>query len=438
MAKRAARTASSASVKDVAKLFRSYFVNVDKSNFADLEDCLKGHMDFMVDLWQLDMFISEGKIKAALPIVWPGMARADGQNIAKALKALLAEMHYKNRRLTSGQKSLDGMKNFLARIGTAALLPVASSSSSQQRAQLPSTSSKRHQPSLTAESISSLYGLSSKHVELSQITVSDDSAMDFVEPKMIEPEKVEPEKAEPEVEPQMYFDHSLGCMVRVSMSAEGVPLTEKSTMELGQCGFANARFPDGSAFQTCIVFLELGLVAKKPAMKKPARAPMKRPAAHEDQAEKSSDGSKDGSEAGGEDGSSGKGSDAGSEPVEELDDVKMAPHLEADGEDGPEVGAAEVEQPGLQRPGLQVKPNQYQFLDGTKMKLGKFSGQSYITVKAKLKLKFQLLICCSDKMAARNGKDHQAIMQSMWETVKSLEKVPDKQWCREQLLQLLA
>ena len=199
MAKRSARTASSASIKDVAKLFRSYFVNVDKSNFADLEDCLKGHMDFMVDLWQLDMFISEIKIKAALAMVWPGMARADGHSIAKALKALLVELHYKNRRLTSGQRSLDGMKNFLARIGPVPLLPVASSSSSQQRAQLPSTSSKRHQPCLTAESIvtaesiAALYGMSTKHVELSQVTVSDDSVMDFVEPKMIEPEKAEPE-----------------------------------------------------------------------------------------------------------------------------------------------------------------------------------------------------------------------------------------------------
>lgn len=139
-------------------------------------------------------------------------------------------------------------------------------------------------------------------------------------------------------------------------------------MRPGETGFAEAVFSCGEVVTTEVPNMELfGLKRPSAAMvHKKLASLMKRPA-------------------------------AASQPSQADD--------ETEDESEPEDDELEVQEPtGLQMPTVHAGDKAFPFSDGTKLKLGQFTGQSYITFKEPLKLKFKLLIACSDNMAARNGK----------------------------------
>jgi hypothetical protein len=81
--------------------------------------------------------------------------------------------------------------------------------------------------------------------------------------------------------------------------------------------------------------------------------------------------------------------------------------------------------------------NKYTYPDGTDLKLGKFSGQSYITYKKLGVAKYTLLVACSQKQAARNGKSHHEIMDAIFGHAKSFPSMPSKEDCNKYKMSIL-
>lgn len=98
-----ATTKSSTNPKQICKVFKSNFANVDTDTFSmDLDECLKRHSDFFEDLWMKDMYVAQSVLEAGLKLAYPGLERLVCRQIAKSLKGLLSTLHFKKHRLTSG------------------------------------------------------------------------------------------------------------------------------------------------------------------------------------------------------------------------------------------------------------------------------------------------------------------------------------------------
>ena len=75
---------------------------------------------------------------------------------------------------------------------------------------------------------------------------------------------------------------------------------------------------------------------------------------------------------------------------------------------------------------------------GVELRLGNYTGQSYITYRnPKEGKQFHLLVACSSKQAARNGKHHHHIMSSVWKYIREQGILPTKQDCKVLVLDLL-
>lgn len=381
----AKRAGSSAQAKDLAKIFRGFFGKplTPEELQADWEECLERHMDFFVDLWKADMYPTETVLQQGVSLAWPKVGATVAKQIAKSVKTVLSTLHYKRRRLTSGQKSPKVLGTFLKEVAQPQL-PLATGSSSSNFKQPVPAKSAAEKP--TSQTIAAMYGLSnnSKDFPVSQVTISD-----CVEEALVVSDSQE--EATCEASYGYYYDYQDCCLVRTKNGQ-----TERSTMKPGKDGFAEAVFSDGMVRSTEIANMELF------CLKKPATC-LKRPAAalQEDRKVLES---------------------AGEDAVSEIED------------DSAELEAAKP---------MAAKPHDaggknFTFQCGIAMKLGLFTGQSYITYKEPGMAKFTLLVACSCKMASRNGKDHHAVMQAIWDFVKSLPAVPSKHSSKQLLLDMLA
>jgi len=262
----------------------------------------------------------------------------------------------------------------------------------------------------TLQEIRALYGLRSTEgcSNLSQVTISSDD----VEVDCDSPVKVPKKDCN---SPGYYFDHMKCCLVRTNRTTNGEMLTDMSTMKEGPEGFALACFSDGEEITTEIPNLQLfcqvphGL--KRPAaFKRPAalKRPAKADPALSDETLQSEDDHENGSQ-------------------DDMSDVEVASGLKRP--------ASSMVIPEA-KPG-KASPCKHIFPGGTEMKLGKFTGQSYITFKRPGEAKYILLVCCSSSRAARNGKDHQNIMDVIWDKMTGKTDMMTKDECKELLVELL-
>ena len=402
----ALRRSNSNDAKALAKTFRSHFHSVETGTFQpDIEDCLQRHMDFFLDLWELGMYPAESAIANALKLVWPEKATAEAKQIAKSLKGVLGTIHYKRRRMSSGGKSAPLLKEFLAKVDAPAL-PISSSRveptktdkshpSKTEQSEPSSHKTPKQKPSRSTnlpidkdcKVIASLYGVANHQVPTLSPYIISDSDVNFSQ---------EPSTATPQGEAckGFYFDHEACCLVRTVNGTAGVEI-EKSTMMPGKGGFAEAVFQDGQVKETEIPNLELFPTG----LKRPASA-LKKPAACEETLEASTD----------------------SEP--EVAEVSSQDSLPNDG-------------PHKLAKASSSRSNQMVLASGVILKLGKFSAQSYITFKEPGSIKFHLLVACSAKQAARNGKHHHQIISSIWTAISSKGVLPSKGDCKVQVLDLL-
>ena len=256
----------------------------------------------------------------------------------------------------------------------------------------------------TLKDIEALYGLRPSG-DLSQVTISSDG--DDVD--CHSPAKLPAQDCN---SPGYYFDHLKCCLVRTKRTKTGEMLTDMSTMKEGVQGFAQACFSDGEEIPTEIPNLELfGQVPT--GLKRPAA--FKRPAKASKESKHVSDHDKE---------------------KESQDDMS---------ED--EKSSSDQEPIGLKRPAsskvvpakkpVKASPFTHIFPGGTEMKLGKFTGQSYITFKRPGEAKYILLVGCSDKRAARNHKDHHTILDIIWEKMKGNTDMMTKDACKELVNELL-
>jgi len=385
-----ARPASLSDPKPLAKLFRCHYKQMDCNVFAeDFEPCLEKHTEFFLDLWQHDKYAAESKLQASLKLVWPKMDISLGKQIAKSVKSVLSSIHYKKARMSSGQKS-PRLQMLLERL---------SQESQQHKPQLPVMSSKRIGKATTeapikkhcsSSSTAALYGVCSSSGSkdpLLQISVPNSEDIPLSQAITI----LDSQDA---ASNGFYFDHNQRCLVKVSVAGDGQKVTAMSKMRPGADGFAEAVFDDGDVQPTEFPNLELF-----GGLKRPAAAPkvLKKPSSSADQDEE---------EAAGEESSSDDG------PADEK------------------KGDGEASSKGL--------PSKHIFEDGTVLKLSKFTGQSYITYKEPGKDKFTLLVACSEKQAARDGKKHPEVMDSVWAFVVSCSSLPSKGECKKQILDLLS
>jgi hypothetical protein len=270
----------------------------------------------------------------------------------------------------------------------------------------------------TLEDIKTMYGLVSTEGcsnDLSQVTISSDDVEVDCNSLVKVPEKdcQSPVKLNEKDCNSLgyYFDHMKCCLVRTQRTKNAEMLTDMSTMKEGAEGFALACFADGEEVQTDIPNLQLfgqiphGL--KRPAaFKRPAalKRPAKADPALSDETLQSED------------------------DHEEESDVPVA-------SDGLERPASSLDVP-LVKPG-KASPLLHTFPGGTEMKLGKFTGQSYITFKRPGEAKYILLVCCSSSRAARNGKDHHSIMDTVWDKMKGKPNMMTKDECKQLVVDLL-
>ena len=392
------RPSSSSDAKELAKIFRANISSLDKNTFGeDFESCLQRQSDFFVDLWEHDKYATESKLQAAMKLVWPKLDIALSKQTAKSVKSILSSIHYKKARMSSGQKS-PSLQAFLARLTKEPQLPVQSARAAKSTPKAPALKQ--------LSSIAALYGVSSsgsKDGPMSQVTVSDDLAASQIT-------IIDSEVDAPTASNGYYFDHNQCCLVKVISGPDGQKVTAMSKMRPGHDGFAEAVFEDGDVQLTEITNLECFGGLKRPAaaptplviLKKPATA--KKPAS-------ARDGSAD--DLDGDDGSS----DGGSIPDPEVQEPSL---------------------PDVQQPSLPRLPSKHSYEDGTEVKLGKYTGQSYITYKEPGKAKFTLLIACSDLQAARNGKKHAEVMDSVWSFVVSSPSLPEKAVCKQHVLDILS
>jgi hypothetical protein len=422
------KSASTSDAKQLAKLLRMHFKTLTEMSFVgSLEECLERHLDFFVDLYRLDKYPTETNLKEAIGAVWPTL-KMPAMAMAKNIKGTLGSLHYKGRRLTTGKKTDAITKRFFEIVGGedsdvhAPKLPVVDEkpllqpgckkarvqekieqSSSSSTAKGTSQSSSAHPvTSQSFASIAAMYGLASASLPtpadellLSQITVTS-GCSDMLE------------KAGTTTV-GTYWDHADCCLVKVSNDGAQ---TEKSVMKPGKDGFAEAHFGNNDIVCTDIPNLEI-FPTRNAVLKKPAKAEkkvvMKKPAKKQEIAESEGEMAKEIAESDGE----------------------MAKEIaESDGEMADGTAESEHERAISEVAAKPAKANLFQWPDGTKMKLGLFTGQSYITTKSKLQLKFKLLVCCSKDRAARNGKDHHLVMQNLWEHFKSQPTLPAKADCK--------
>lgn len=405
MAQRNKRSSSSTATS-VAKVFRSNFHSLAGNTFGDEFDaCLEKNLDFFVDLWEEDRYVSEKTLKDAIKLVWPKLEMLLVIQHAKSVKTLLSSLHYKKARVSSGQKSPACLSEFLNKISQTPKLPIASKPQCQKTVQSQKTvkSASIQQNASSSSSIAAMYGVVASFGStdvLSQITVSDDLAVNECPASQISIQDSQ------EIKPQAkgyYFDHSECCLVRTCLGEDGCMVTDKSKMRAGKDGFAEAVFADGFVKETELTNLDVfgaPSCLKRPAAALPTVSRKKPAAAEPSQAEPSQ-----------------------AEPEE----------ASQSSDEHDQVASHEIP-PGLEMPRGNCK---HTYADGTQLKLGKFTGQSYITSCEPGKAKYTLLIACSEKQAARNGKTHQNVMNSVWAYVTAKSSLPSKGSCKQQVLQLL-
>ena len=436
----AKRPASSSDAKGLAKVLRGHFHSMEATTFSpDFDHCLERHMDFFVDLWVEDKYASQGNLVSAMKLVWPGMAISDATQTAKSIRNVTSAILIKKRKITTGLKN-KSLSKFLQKVGEQdVMLPISSKGQGQDgkppQAEKPPSSlaalygvpagpaGKAEKPE-SCSSIAALYGVTKgPEVGHSQVTVSD-AADDLPVTQMtIQDSADETAKSEmPTAEARhgYYFDHGKCCLVRTTADPTGQILTEMSTMKPGDDGFAVAVFEDGEMKVTEIPNLDLFAQVsclKRPAAatKKPAAA-FKKPACSDGPSSGDGDG---GAEGGAVDGDGGS-VDGGSSSESSSKTAKYTAHKPT--------------KPG----GLERPSNLFTMVSGTVLKLGKFTGQSYITYKEPGKAKFTLLVACSDKQATRTGKSHQQVMEGVWAYVTALPGLPTKEACKEHLMELLS
>ena len=164
------------------------------------------------------------------------------------------------------------------------------------------------------------------------------------------------------------------------------------------------------------LFAQVSCLKRPAAAKKKPAAAMKKPACYDGPSSGDGDG---GAESGAVDGDGGL-----------VDGVSSS------------EGSSETEKYTARKPtkpaGLEKPSNLFTMVSGTVLKLGKFTGQSYITYKEPGKAKFTLLLACTDKQATRTGKSHHQVMEGLWAYVTDLPSLPTKEACKEHLMELLS
>ena len=103
---------------DICKLFRIHYSEAPTSTFTFKDDdfaVLGQQMDFFLDLWKADPYVSEGVLAAGLHKAFPNVDRATGKRMSKDIKLNLVQIHTKKRSLTTGLK-LPVLKAFLDKL----------------------------------------------------------------------------------------------------------------------------------------------------------------------------------------------------------------------------------------------------------------------------------------------------------------------------------
>jgi hypothetical protein len=398
------RMMNSPVAKELAKAFRGSSSPVSLGSFSgSMEECLEMHFDLLVDIWKVDKYAAEVEIRQAVKLA-KGCDMAVCMGIGKSIKSLLTSIHYKRRRLTSGERSPKVLLRFLNAVEEPALPILQSQMSKPMLAKaMPMEVVAKSSSSSSAE-IAALYGLAAKPEDkLSQVTVSDDMGECCGQPEIVlDSQEGPPPMEEPAKGYGYYFDNDQGCIIRFHKVSDGQLIHEPSNMQPGKAGFAEAIFPDGSIHVSEIANMEL---FPETSFKKPA-ACLKKPAKAE-----------------AENGCSPDNVDA---EMSEESEAEMPIEKETPGE------PAKAEIPKY------YCTESFQMSNGVVLKFGPFTGQSYITYKEPGKAKFTLLSCCSDKKAARNGKCHKQIVKALFEHLKTLQSMPSKEACGAFVLSLLA
>jgi hypothetical protein len=394
------------SALDICKLFRSHYTEAPTETFTFKDDdfaVLGKQMDFFVDLWKADPYVTESVLAAGLQKAFPNVDRATGKRISKDIKSNLILIHTKKRTMTSGLK-LPVLKTFLDKLPDDQVpLPIKQ----------PSSSSKG--PGLVkAKSVAELYGFKSgpvlPEVKVSQYTISDSSDLE------VEPEtKVgEPELAAGSMVVQAckgyYFDYQEMALVQYWNEGSGdfgKNHTEVGKMKAGPNGFAVATFSDGSVQETTVCNLEM--IWTKGVLKRPAAVPMKRPTAD----------------------MSPSSSEHDDEPVKAVRKRPAGLISPSGSDDAPEPVKASTSPvapagPMDTQPGKALKYNIFELPSKHKLKIGLFTEKAYITYMAPGSEKWELLINVGSAQAARNGKNHHDIMGKVWDHTKTLTELPSK------------
>ena len=420
---------------DLCRVFKCNYSAVPVSEFSFKDDdftVLDKQMDFFVDLWKADPYVSESVLAAGLQKAFPNATVSIAKAVCKDIRLNLSLIHTKKRSMTSGLK-LPVLKAFLEKLPDDGVpLPIKQTSSSS-----------KVEPQLgKAKSVAELYGFQSGPAEMnvSQYTISDASQPDVeTNPKVVAKEAVVvPACQGSMVAPACqgyYFDYQEMALVRWWKDGS----TETGKMKAGPNGFALAVFSDRSEQETTVSNLEM--IFGKGVRKKPAGT-VKKPFPRITLSE--SDGEDDDEDESVK--SLRKRPAAQISPsASELKGVKKKPaaHISpATSKDTVEpvkaVEAKTVEEQLVEaKPGKALKHNIWELPSSCKLKLGLFSEKAYITSMAPDSDKWTLLINVGSDQAARNGKNHHAIMQQVWEHTKTLTDLPSKDEMRRLLLSLL-
>ena len=114
----AKRSVSNADPKALSKVMMCAYVKMKEDLFQlSVDACLERRMGFLVDLWNFAMYPLEWKLGKAIFDAWPELGASAAKLTAKYLKALLRSIHYKRRRMSSGQKTSDPLRRFLNLVG---------------------------------------------------------------------------------------------------------------------------------------------------------------------------------------------------------------------------------------------------------------------------------------------------------------------------------
>jgi hypothetical protein len=374
-----------------------------------VEIVVEGCPQFIFDVMKMDYYPSEKLIRTAMSLAFPEMI-TESATMAKQLKCVLNYMNKKRKARTDGSRMHEMTNNILD------WLDKAQQVSDQDRYQGHDCSSIVGNDNL-APPPGWIPGTGSDDPEddplLSQLTINSSIRSDDTCPYSDEDsgdckvqEALEPGKANAKGFAQ-FWDHGRCTMVRSWPAASaGEPLEELATMKQGNDGFLKACFGEEKPIDTELANVLLTPKPKKKpakASKRPAAAVLKRPA------------------------KASKGLAVKQKAVEEqlvpLAVQQMA--VEELFEFPPECLYLTIEECNVQ---LQ---------NGTRIKLGCFTDQSYITMKPPGEPKWPCLVSCSAKQGARNGKDHHVIMKNIFSQLKVMQEIPSKDVCKAMVLQLL-